>query len=183
MAAPDYTGLLHWAYDWQTMIAGVLAIVGGWLAYRAGIRQANATRSSAEGQIEAIREQTAAAKQQAADLKLAEQRRLARERLAVAGLLYTALGVVVGQIEGARSMFSVPADGLVDEGGLIRRQVGKPGFAYLWERIGVFEGEIVAGFLNLEIAVDRMQAEKGARLSASRPARVIPPAERPAPTE
>ena len=100
---------------------------------------------------------------QNADLKLADQRRLARERLALAGLLYTSLGVVVGQIESARSMFSGPADGYIDEQGAngVRHEVGKPGFAYLWERLGVFEGAIVAGFLDLEIAIDRMQAEKG----------------------
>jgi hypothetical protein len=140
------------------MIAGVLAIVGalggGALAYYAGKKQATATRDAARDQIAELRRQNA-------DLKLADQRRLARERLAVAGLLYTALGVVVGQIEGARSRFSGPADALVDEGGNIRHEVGKPGFAYLWERLGVFEGAIVAGFLDLEIAIDRMQAEKG----------------------
>jgi hypothetical protein len=165
MAAFDYPDLVRFVYDWQTFIAGMGAIYGGWLAYRAGIRQANTTSKSAEGQIKAIKEQTAAIEQQNADLKLADQRKLARERLAVAGLLYTSLGFILGQIETARSMFSVPADNLyggilIDLGGKIRHEVGKPGFAYLWERLGVFEGEIVADFLSLEIALDRMQAEK-----------------------
>jgi hypothetical protein len=90
VAVPDYTGLFRFVYDWQTFIAGMGAIYGGWLAYRAGKTQATATR-------EAARDQIAALQQQNAELKLADQRRLARERLAVAGLLYTSLGVVVGQ--------------------------------------------------------------------------------------
>ena len=42
----------------------------------------------------------------------------------------------------------------------IREIVGKPGFTYLWERLGVFEGEIVFAFLKLEIAIDLIQGEK-----------------------
>jgi hypothetical protein len=37
MPSPDYTGLLKVLYDWQTVIAGVLAIVGGFIAYRAAV--------------------------------------------------------------------------------------------------------------------------------------------------
>jgi hypothetical protein len=48
MPAPDYTGLFRFVYDWQTFIAGILAVGGGWLAYRAGMRQAR----TAQGQLE-----------------------------------------------------------------------------------------------------------------------------------
>ena len=75
MAAPDYTDLFRWVYDWQTMIAGIVAVVGatggGVLAYCAGVKQATATRHAADRQIRALQEQNA-------DLKRAEQRRLAR---------------------------------------------------------------------------------------------------------
>jgi hypothetical protein len=66
MAAPEYTGLLGWVYDWQTLLAGGAAIFGGWLAYRAGIKQATATSDAARDQI-------AEMKKQNADLKLADQ--------------------------------------------------------------------------------------------------------------
>ena len=137
------------------MIAGILAIVGalggGWLAYHAGVKQANATRNGARDQIAAL-------EQQNADLKLAGQRRLAQERKDVAGLLYASAGIVIAQIESARS-------GLIDplptpRANAIRQTVGKPGFTYLWARLGVFQGEIVAAFLSLEIAIDLMQAGK-----------------------
>jgi hypothetical protein len=153
MMAPDYTGVLRWVYDWQTMIAGIVAVVGaiggGVLAYLAGKKQADATRKSARDQIAAL-------EQQNADLKLAGQRRLAQERKDVAGLLYASVGIVIAQIEAARS-------GLIDplpapRANAIRQTVGKPGFTYLWERLGVFEGEIVVAFLNLNIGIDAIKA-------------------------
>ncbi len=52
---------LHLVYevlrDIGTVIAGVLALLAGLLAYRAGVRQANATRKAAADQIAAIRKQ------------------------------------------------------------------------------------------------------------------------------
>ena len=53
MSPLDYTGLWKLLYDWQTIIAGGAAILGGWIAYRAGVIQANATRESAGKQITA----------------------------------------------------------------------------------------------------------------------------------
>jgi hypothetical protein len=80
-------------------LAGIVAVVGaiggGVLAYLAGKKQADATRKSARDQI-------AAEKQQNADLKLADQRRLAQERKDVAGLLYASMGIVITQIQAAR---------------------------------------------------------------------------------
>ena len=99
MACLEYTGLLRWAYDWQTITAGILAIAGaiggGWLAYHAGVKQANATRKGARDQIAALEKQNA-------DLKLADQRRLAQERKGVSGLLYSSMGIVIAQIEAVR---------------------------------------------------------------------------------
>jgi hypothetical protein len=155
MPSPNYTGLLRWVYDWQTMIAGFLAIVGamggGWLAYCAGVKQADATRHGARNQIAAL-------EQQNADLKLADQRRLAQERKDVAGVLYASVGIVIAQIEAARSGLIEPLP--TPRANAIRQTVGKPGFTYLWERLGVFEGEIVVAFLSLEIGIDLIQAGK-----------------------
>jgi hypothetical protein len=57
----DYTGLSKLLYDWQTIIAGALAIVaaviGGGMAYRAGRIQANATRTAADLQVAAANSQ------------------------------------------------------------------------------------------------------------------------------
>lgn len=52
-----YTGLGKLTYDWQTIITGGLAIlaaiIGGGMAYRAGVIQARATQKAANNQIAA----------------------------------------------------------------------------------------------------------------------------------
>ena len=57
----DYTGLWKLLYDWQTIIAGTLAIlaafIGGGMAYWAGKVQANATRTAADLQVAAANAQ------------------------------------------------------------------------------------------------------------------------------
>jgi outer membrane protein TolC len=40
---------------WQTLIAGVFALIAGGVAYLAGLQQANATRQAANRQVEATR--------------------------------------------------------------------------------------------------------------------------------
>lgn len=55
MSPPDYTGLCKVLYDWQTIIAGVVAFLGGLAAYKAGVIQAKATRQAADKQIAAIK--------------------------------------------------------------------------------------------------------------------------------
>jgi hypothetical protein len=54
MSPPDYTGVWKVFYDWQTIITGALAILGAFIAYRAGVIQARATRKAADKQIAAI---------------------------------------------------------------------------------------------------------------------------------
>ena len=54
MSPPDYTGAWKLLYDWQTIIAGAAAILGGWIAYRAGVIQAKATRDASDKQIAAV---------------------------------------------------------------------------------------------------------------------------------
>jgi hypothetical protein len=55
MPPPDYTGFWKLLYDWQTLIAGGAAIIGGVVAYVAGRIQARATRDAADRQIAAIK--------------------------------------------------------------------------------------------------------------------------------
>jgi hypothetical protein len=54
MCSSDYTGVLKAFYDWQTIITGVLAIIGALIAYAAGKIQATATREAADKQIGAV---------------------------------------------------------------------------------------------------------------------------------
>lgn len=55
MPPPDYTGFWKLLYDWQTIIAGGAAVIGGLAAYSAGRIQARATREAADREIAAIK--------------------------------------------------------------------------------------------------------------------------------
>jgi hypothetical protein len=49
----NYTGFWKLLYDWQTIITGLAAVVGGGMAYWAGRVQAKATRTGADLQVAA----------------------------------------------------------------------------------------------------------------------------------
>jgi hypothetical protein len=51
MDGPVTPGLLGWIYDFQNLVAGLLALGAGVLAYLAGKHQANETRAAARDQI------------------------------------------------------------------------------------------------------------------------------------
>jgi hypothetical protein len=55
MSPSDYTGVWKVVYDWQTLITGAGALLGGIAAYVAGRIQASATQQAANVQIEAER--------------------------------------------------------------------------------------------------------------------------------
>ena len=169
----DYPGLWgviwDWIYPWQTIITGIVAASAGWAAYRAGVKQATATRHAADRQIQALQEQNA-------DLKRAEQRRLARESSTVAGMLYAAMGLVAGDIGKAlaaipkviRASFQgrlPPDDPQFDEqiANYIRHMVRKYGFDYLRDRVGTFNRQDIAvAFMLFEAEIDLLLAEQGA---------------------
>jgi hypothetical protein len=54
MSPPDYTGVVRLLYDWQTLITGAAALLGGLAAYVAGRIEAGATREAADRQIAAM---------------------------------------------------------------------------------------------------------------------------------
>jgi hypothetical protein len=164
MACLDYSWWGKLLYDWQTLITGFLAVGGGVLAYGAGVKQANATLGGAAIQSQATGAQTAALEKQNAELRLGEQRRLAREALVAARMLYASMGIVASDIANASARFSGPPTGEIDgvTANQIREAVSRPHFAYLWERVGNLDrDEIVVAFLALEAAMDQIQAERG----------------------
>jgi hypothetical protein len=139
----NYHGFWGWLCDWQTLIgaviAGLLAIgaagLGGWMAYRAA-------RDAAHGQIRAL-------EQQNADLKRAEQRRLAQERSNIARVLRASMMLVNADIT-AVNLYTLGMP-------LAPNPVRKHGFDYLRERVGNCEpDEIITAFLLLEAGIDEL---------------------------
>jgi hypothetical protein len=171
---PEYEGFWKLVFEWQTLIAGSAAIFGGLLAYLAGVRQANATKEGAKLQTQAVTTQTAALKEQNSDLRRAEQRGLARERLVATRMLDASLQVIAESLQKARSLFGGPDEGEIDKetAALVCDTIEKPGFAYLWEKVGILDRDIAVAFLNLEAAIDRMRAQRGATRVAGMVARL-----------
>jgi hypothetical protein len=154
MACADYTGIWKQIYDWQTLSAGGIAIIAAGIAYCVG-----------HGQIQAIANQTAALEKQTADLRRAEQQRLARENSTIARVLYASMGLVATDTATANSRFSFQPDSpVLDEqfANSIRDAVGKYSFNYLREKVGNFDREdIMVAFLVLEANIDKLRAEAG----------------------
>jgi len=162
----DYTDLSKWANEWQTLIAGVLAVVG---ALAGGAGAYSGARDAAHRQIQALQKQNN-------ELRRAEQRRLARESSTVAGMLYAAMGLVAGDI--GRALAAIPKvisasfqgrlppdDPPLDPqiANYIRRMVGKYGFDYLRGGVGTFNREDIAvAFMLLEAEIDLLRAEQRA---------------------
>jgi hypothetical protein len=92
-----YTGYWKLLYDWQTLVAGVLAIfaaiIGGGAAYWAGRIQAKGTRKAADRQVAAVKEQLAYAKAekdeagQRADIER-QQQEISKINVAISGIGY-----------------------------------------------------------------------------------------------
>jgi len=146
----DFHDLWKLFYDWQTIAAGILAIVaaliGGFFVYWVGVKQ-----------IRALQEQNA-------DLKRAEQRRLARETLSTARMLDASLQVIAENIEGAREWSGAqPRSGHVDQemANSVRQTLGEHRLSYLRDKMGILDPEIAVPLIRLEATLDRFRAEKG----------------------
>jgi hypothetical protein len=142
---------------WQTLIAGVFALLGGGVAYIGALQ-------AARRQVKAVNAQTSAVERQNEALKRADRHRIARERLDVARLLDASLEVIASNIARVRAFYGGPPNGHIDEplANSIRQGIGKPGFKSLRERIGVLDREIAVTFLTLEAEIDRLRAMTGA---------------------
>ena len=106
---------------WQTLLAGVLALV-------AGAGTVWVTIKSANREITAAQEQTKAAQRQTAVTREIERRRIAREGYAFHAMLEAAMGAVIEDIEAARNLGS-PSDGSHSAAAYAMRQrVKRAGF-------------------------------------------------------
>lgn len=86
VSPPDYIGIWKLLYDWQTIIAGAAAIFGGWIAYRAGVKQAQATRESTDKQLAAAAAEIA--NSNAATIKQRLEREVAKINIAISAMGY-----------------------------------------------------------------------------------------------
>jgi hypothetical protein len=80
MSCPGYSGALGLLFDWQTLVAGLLAFGAGLLAYWSGNNQARATSKAAQQEVQALLQQNEY-------MRLSERRHLARSVLTSARIV------------------------------------------------------------------------------------------------
>jgi hypothetical protein len=139
-------------YDWQTLIAGLLAIAAAWRTIRA-------TTKSANREVKASQEQTAVAKQQIETTVRLEQDRVASEARAFRTLLEAAMTRVLAEAARARNthwrFFSEEEEHFSDADVLTVRQcITKGAFAELRAACVRQGGPLTGEFLDLEREID-----------------------------
>ena len=112
---------------WQTLIAGVLALLAAWFTIRA-------TKRSADREIAASQAQTAVAQKQIDTTVQLELTHDTSEGSAFYAMLEAAMGRVVAEVDGARTTFQVAftqTDEVIVEAGAVRQCITKGAFAEL----------------------------------------------------
>jgi hypothetical protein len=135
-----YAGLF---YDWQTLVAGSLALLAGL------------------GAIIAANRQVKAANEQTATMRLIERERIARETYAFFAVFEAAMQSVIDDAEEAEKMFAnEPAD---KENSIAayeaRQQIKKTAFEELRSAFLRHGDKLVTPFLRLEKQIDKFAAQ------------------------
>ncbi len=169
-------------YDWQTVIAGVLAFAAGVGTVVAAIWAIGATRSTAKKQIDAAhaeadrviaatRDQTKVTAEQTATTFRLEQERIASEARAFRAMLEAAMGRVLTEAAWAKEAYpqyvaqaqgaSIDAKGASADALVVRQCITKGGFAELRAACVRQGGPLTGEFLDLEREIDSfaMQGE------------------------
>jgi hypothetical protein len=154
-------------YDWQTLIAGVLALLAGIGTVAAAIGAIWVTRSTAKKQIDAAREEAdrviAATRDQTETTVRLEQDRVASEALAFRAMLEAAMTRVLFEAAWARKTYAEPFKPTTDEwsieAGDVRQCITKGAFAELRAACVRQGGPLTGEFLDLEREIDSFASQ------------------------
>jgi hypothetical protein len=166
--------LLQVFHDWQTLIAGVLALLAGFGTVAATIiiarRQIAASREQADKVVAETRAQTEAT------VRL-EQERNAREASAFHAMLFAAMGRVDAEANWARinyEPFPPTTDEWSVEAGDVRQCITKGAFAELRAACVRQGGDLTGEFLDLEREIDSFASQcRDWALSAAAPSTMV----------
>jgi hypothetical protein len=131
-----------WLYDWQTLIAGLLALLAG------------------VGTVIAANRQVKAARRQTELMRGIERRRIASEGYAFHAMLEAAMGLVIMEVVAARKdgeaagKASTAFTALAAEANEARHRIRRRGFAELRAGCLRFGGTLTDPFLSLDEAID-----------------------------
>jgi hypothetical protein len=148
--------LPQFLYNWQTLIAGLLAVGAAWRTIRA-------TTESADREVEASKAQTAVAQQQIETTVRLEDLRKAREALAFLAMLQAAMTRVLAEADRARETYKTtftPSDAPSSREALAVRQcITKGGFAELRAACVRQGSPLTSEFLDLEREIDSFSGQ------------------------
>ena len=166
---------------WQTLAAGLLALVAGVItvygtlaaanrqvkaANEAADRQIKAAAAAADRQVAAAQEQTQAAQRQTAVTREIESRRIAREGYAFHAMLKAAMEAVIDDVEAARNL-PFPATGdqpNSPEAYAVRQRIKRAGFGELRDGFLRFGGTLTAQFLQLDKEIEDFAGQWARRI-------------------
>jgi hypothetical protein len=146
---------VDWIDHWQTLIAGVLALVAAWLTIRA-------TKRSADREIAASQAQTAVAQKQIETTVQLERERELSEAQAFRAMLAAAMTRVLDEAAWARRTYHgvlATPDGVTVDALTVRQCITKGGFAELRAALIRRGGVLTALFLDLEREIDSFAAQ------------------------
>jgi hypothetical protein len=152
---------IDWLATWQTLLAGLLAIVAAWITVRGTLRAARltnqATRDSADREIAAAQEQTRVAQQQIETTLKLERERYDRERFSFLSVLEATMRGVIEDVADARNIAKTAhQDTPTLQGYLARKRVQKVGFDELRDGCLRHGADIIGPLFGLEKAIDRL---------------------------
>jgi hypothetical protein len=158
--------LAQFLWDWQTLIAGALAVLAAigtiWATRSAANRQITASREQADRMVAAARAQTEATfKQTEATLRL-DQLRNASEALAFHAMLESAMARVLAEAAWARRTYLpilTQTAGLSLDGLVVRQCITKGAFAELRAACVRRGGDLTGDFLDLEREIDSFTSQ------------------------
>lgn len=166
LAMPSEDWIQHWKvaqflYDWQTLVAGFLAVLAAWRTIRATVK-------SADREVAASQAQTAVAQTQIETTIRLERDRVADEARAFRTMLEAAMMRVLSEIVWAKKNYASTfvADGTESHEALIVRQcITKGAFAELRGVCVRRGGPLTSEFLDLEREIDSCASQYEAKIN------------------
>jgi hypothetical protein len=164
----QHTKLDRFLYDWQTLVAGFLALLAAigtiWATRSTASRQITAAREQADRMVAAAREQTRATFKQTETTFDLEQMRNASEALSFHAMLEAAMARVLAEAAWARRTYphivgqaqgaSIDAQGASVDALTVRQCITKGAFAELRAACIRRGGDLTGEFLDLEREID-----------------------------
>lgn len=159
-------------WEWQTLIAGVLALIAAGLTIRETRNAADRQVRAANRQVEAAWRQTEVVSHQTEAMRTIERRRIAKETYAFLEMMDAAMASVVDDVEAARGLAEgVQHDGRsTNEAYRVRTRIRKAGFVELRSPCVRYGGREVTGkFLDIDKAIDDFALQVSTLPTAGQP--------------